>query len=297
MKNKLFFALLLLLPSVFCAQEFFYAYYSDGTIRKFPTADADSISLVAPVTSLSDICGNTYPVVTIGTQIWMAENYRCSKYDTESEAYKEGRKSVNTTTGSGIYTPYYIDASKKSKWSSTTYSSNLSDAQVAKLGYLFNWAAVVGIADGYTQTSEFIGKRQGICPNGWHVPTLAEFETLYDYIYADNKLATNQVGKYLKATSGWYNAGAPTQYPQGLDTYGFSVLPAGTSSGTDVNQVGSFTIFWMSTIGWYPAEIYGDSAKYAMGKSLQFDSNDLYHYGAANKSTGLSVRCIKGKVY
>ncbi|MCQ2360341.1 MAG: starch-binding protein [Paludibacteraceae bacterium] len=243
-----------------------------------------------PSTHIREKCkASDYPQVTIGTQVWMAENYRCSKYDTQSEAYKEGRYTVPTSED-GVFpyydadsTPYYADASDRSKWNTEygDYSSNLTDAQVKKLGYLYNWAAAVGVADGQEQTTAFSGTRQGICPNGWHVPSRAEWQTLYDYIYSVQKLSSNEVGKYLKTISGWYNGG------NGTDTYGFVALPAGYAYGSSVFYVGNDTSFWTAT----PFEGYGYAA---YGRSLDYSGDALSGHDSDHAKTyGRSVRCLR----
>jgi len=223
-----------------------------------------------------------YAQVTIGTQTWMAENYRCSKYDTESEAYNAKWLTNNTIPASNdaVYTPYYTDASDKSKWYSTEYAGNLTDAQVAKLGYLYNWAAAVGVEDGYDYgTTPFTGTRQGICPNGWHVPTKAEWQTLYDFIYKAQSLTSNQVGKYLKTTSGWYSNG------NGTDTYGFAAMPAGYAYGSSVYYVGYGALFWTAT----PDESNSYGAYY---RNIGYGNDYLDSY-YDSKFCGRSVRCLR----
>ncbi|MCQ2361084.1 MAG: hypothetical protein MJ009_06380 [Paludibacteraceae bacterium] len=237
-----------------------------------------------PTEHVTDACGITYPVVKIGEQYWMAENLKCNKYANKSEAYNASWLTNNTipTSSSRVYTPYYTDASDKSKWTSYSkeYGVNLTDAQVKKLGYFYNWAAAVGVADGYEYgTKPFSGKRQGICPNGWHVPSRAEWQTLYDYIYSDQTLTTNTVGKYLKTTSGWYSDG------NGLDTYGFAALPAGDADGSSVFTVGDITYFWTAT----PDET---NSNYAYYRDICYNYDNLYDY-YSNKYYGHSVRCLR----
>lgn len=64
------------------AQDYFYAYYSDGTVNQFTTTNIDSISLVGPDGVLSgevyDGCGNKYNYVKIGKLFWMTKNLRCN---------------------------------------------------------------------------------------------------------------------------------------------------------------------------------------------------------------------------
>lgn len=227
-----------------------------------------------------------YRQITIGSQVWMAENYRCSKYDTESEAYKEGRYTIPTSKRDFTYTPYYADASDEIKWDndSRRYGVNLTETQIARLGYLYNWASAVGVANGEKQTTDFSGKRQGICPNGWHIPTKAEWETLYDYIYSVQKLSLNAVGKYLKTTSGWYSNG------NGLDSYGFAALPAGCANGSNVEMVGHNTRFWTTATD---VKYWGESNS-AYYRYLDYSKDYLdYNKFSYDKSYGLSVRCLK----
>lgn len=213
-----------------------------------------------------------YPQVTIGTQVWMAENYRCSKYDTESEAYKEGRKSVSISTDFK-YTPYYSDGAKISK------PEYMSDEQRVKLGFLYNWAAAVGVADGLKQTEQFGVQRQGICPNGWHIPSKAEWDMLVEFIEVAQSKGVNTAGKHLKSASGWNNGG------NGVDTYGFTMLATGYSYGANVLNVGSRTGFWLPELdGIEPKKAYNRFANYEID-DLDFDLNE--------KSVGQPVRCVK----
>jgi len=268
------------------AQTKFYVYQKVGGVIECEISNTDSISFTAPSTPAEKCKASDYAQVTIGTQTWMAENYRCSKYDTQSEAYNAKWLTNNTipTSNDAVYTPYYADASDKSKWYSTEYAGNLTDAQVAKLGYLYNWAAAVGVENGYDYgTTPFTGNRQGICPNGWHVPTKAEWQTLYDFIYKAQSLTSNQVGKYLKTTTGWYSG--DEYYKPGTDTYGFAALPAGYAYGSSVSYVGSGTYFCTDT----PGESYSGSA---YGRYLSYYDDYLGSYDY-DKYYGRSVRCLR----
>lgn len=178
-----------------------------------------NITAVEPFGTVTDICGIKYNYVKIGTQIWMAENMRCNKYDTESERKGE---TIRELTSAMSYKAYYFDDSKVTK----------------EYGYLYNWAAVVGLTDEEaTKTSHypFESNRQGICPNGWHVPTAAEWDVLAGYIGSEG-------GKKLKSSSGWLND------DNGTDAYSFTALPAGSHAyGTEVQYVGEYAKFWTAS--------------------------------------------------
>lgn len=238
--------------------------------------------------TVTDICGNSYPIVKIGTQYWMGENMKCNKYDTQSEAYNAKWLTNNTiSTSSSLYSysPFYNDATNKTKWNKNyvTYGEDLTDAQIAKLGFCFNYAAAVGVANGESQRSEFEGERQGICPNGWHVPSSKELFTLANFIDSNRGLTNS--GKKLKATSGWYDGN--TSYIAGTDDYGFMALPAGYSKQGEIFEFGLKSFFWSST----PTSSSMSAYAYVLEYSVNSFCSDQSH-----KGYGRSVRCIQNTI-
>ena len=91
--------------------------------------------------------GNHYPVVTIGTQTWMAENLRTTKYQDGTPLYHITDNSVWSNTQSPAYCWYEHDSAK----------------YALLTGALYNWYAV---------------DSNNLCPVGWHVPSHQEFTTL-----------------------------------------------------------------------------------------------------------------------
>lgn len=255
-----------------------------GVLLVLSACKKDNGKEPTPTDKVTDACGNTYPAVKIGEQYWMAENLRCDKYANQSEAYREGRYTI-PTSNHRIFTPYYTDASDKRIWNSYSekYGKNLTDNQVAKLGYQYNWAAAVGVADGQKQTTAFSGNRQGICPNGWHIPSREEWQTLVFFIEKTNDKGTDTAGKHLKTTSGWYSG--DFDYEPGLDTYGFAALPAGGGRGNDIYDVGYSAYF-------YSATSYDVDSNSAYRSSMLY-YNDNLDVSYDKKDYGRSVRCIK----
>ena len=100
---------------------------------------------------IKDINGNKYKTVYIGTQHWMAENLKVSKYNdgTSIPYITDYTKWENNTKGA--WCNYNNDASKNTRY-----------------GKLYNWLAVSG--------------RKNVCPTGWHVPSDAEWAVLIDYL-------------------------------------------------------------------------------------------------------------------
>ncbi|MCQ2336246.1 MAG: hypothetical protein MJ010_03585 [Paludibacteraceae bacterium] len=229
--------------------------------------------------TVTDICGNKYSVVKIGTQTWMAENMACTKYDTESEL-AGGVIAEGDGKGSG-FQPYYMDSRIKEKWTDKgKFADNISDEQIKKLGLLYNWAAAMGYTneEALNQTRMYDGNRQGICPNGWHLPSQVEWHELESAIkeeYDEGKTGTE--GKHLKSSSGWFENG------NGTDDKGFCVLPAGGSDGDKLLNVGYYAQIWTST-AYDNEEAYDDVFMYNSDDIVAFDSY---------KKNARSVRCLK----
>lgn len=224
-----------------------------------------------------DCQGNRYPVVKIGDQYWMAENLQCTKYDTESERAGVELSTMSASNGAS-YDPYYTDGRN----SQTSYTGDLSDEQRKHLGLLYNWAAAVGLAseaEAKAQTSEFSGDRQGICPNGWHVPTATEWDILRNFIEGYEGKGEKTAGKYLKTTSGWYLGF------NGTDSYGFAALPAGDAFGNQVLDVGQYTYY-------YTASPKGVD-EYSVYHYSIIDYRDYLQQNYDQKNNGYSVRCVK----
>jgi uncharacterized protein (TIGR02145 family) len=157
--------------------------------------------------------GNTYSIVTIGTQMWLGDNLKTSTFN----------------DGTGI--PY---VSSGFDWASTTtpafcwYNNSELDNK-ATYGGLYNWYAVN------------TGK---LCPAGWHVPSVDEFTTLLDYVGG-----TGIAGGKLKesGTAHWAapNLGA-------TNGSGFAALPGGGryniySEGGAFADIGYYGYFWSAT--------------------------------------------------
>ncbi len=191
--------------------------------------------------TVTDVCGNTYNYVKIGSQYWMTENLRCNKYDSKST--RSG--ATIGTSGEAVFTPFYTNASDRSIWTSDAFAGKLKDADISKFGYLYNWAAAIGIEDGQSQNQKFSTAVQGICPNGWHVPSSQDWNTLINCISAETG-TTSEAGKQLKSVQGWYNNS------NGTNTYGMSVLPAGLAAGKQngdkyallMGAAGNTAYFW-----------------------------------------------------
>lgn len=246
-----------------------------------------------PVGTVTDACGNQYNYVKIGNQYWLAENMRCNKYDTQSEC----AGGTISTSDEPVYTPYYTDASDKSKWSATQSAGNLTNEQISKLGYLYNWAGAVGLIteDGVLgKIDAFSGNRQGICPNGWHIPTGNEWSELKEYIESKDGKGKNNAAKYLKTASGWYSS------TKNDDSYAFAAVPSGRSDCSSVDAIGIEAHYWTASPCAFTIIIDIDPDTGVETKTnphadyfyMSNNSNLLYSI-YQSKTLAKSVRCVR----
>ena len=200
--------------------------------------------------------------VQIGTQIWMAENLRVKHY----------------RNGDPIPTGYsnsdWADLDDPETGAYAVYDDNPINEKV--YGLLYNWYAV--------------NDSRGLAPEGWHIPSLDEWEVLDDYLTSlgytgDLTNTSNTLAIPLKEAGYiyWTDSGDATE--AGTNATGFTALPAGYRSLSDgtYNNIGTDTYYWTST------EKDADEAY-----SIQFQQDQKYIYRSdPEKDSGLSVRCIK----
>ena len=234
-----------------------------GSCKK-PTPEPEKPKIIP--TSVTDIDNNTYGVKRFDNKLWMTENLRVTRYDTESSRSgdtiaKADNQSVN------IEKPYYRDVRS---FKDSPYTNNLTNEIRDALGFLYNWCAATGMSD---NSAAIGGKVQGICPNGWRLPTSADWDTLC-YTLGGQKLA----GKKLKSTTGWYTT-------SGTNESGLNCYPAGlAAAGPVVAMIGQQTMFW--SLKTQP----GNNAKDNVLK-LYFNQDNA-EVISINKIQANSVRCI-----
>ena len=158
--------------------------------------------------TVTDLDGNLYNTITIGTQTWMVENLKVTQYNDGTNIPNETDATAWNTSIAGAYCNY-----------------NNQESNVSTYGRLYNWDAVN------------TGK---LCPIGWHVPTDSEWTILTNYlggiIYAGGKLKEN-------GTIHWTSPNEAA-----TNETGFSALPSGYRDydGT-FNDIRIFGNWWSST--------------------------------------------------
>ena len=165
--------------------------------------------------TVKDIDGNVYNVVTIGTQVWMTENLKTTRYNDGTE--------IPLVTEQAAW--YHLNAP------GYCWYNNDEHANRDVYGALYNWYALN------------TGK---LCPPGWHVPSDEEWAVLTAYLggkaIAGGKMKTAGTRHWSGPNAGATNASGFTGLPAGFrGQRGF--VPGGESGFIP----GSITIFWSST--------------------------------------------------
>ena len=234
--------------------------------------------------TVTDFDNNVYNTVKIGNQCWTKENLRTTHY-ADGTLILLGGTTTSTATGYRYY-------------------PGNSAANVSIYGYLYNWPAVV---HGLVGSEDRPSGLQGICPNGWHVPSDAEWTELTDYVssqpYYRCEGYPNSIARALASTYGWETTSGGCRIGSDTSTNnstGFSAVPAGYSS--NYYYMGSRACFWTAT----PSPEYSPDYSYdrqAFYRQLSYNSSEVegttvyYVYNLPSFSEGYSVRCVRDTVY
>jgi uncharacterized protein (TIGR02145 family) len=216
--------------------------------------------------SITDQDGNTYDYLTYGDQDWTVENAEMVTYrdGTPIPEVTDNTAWQNLTTGAWSY--YNNDPTKPR---------------------LYNWFAVMGIhdTDPNTPNKEF-------APEGWHVPTDAEWTTLEEHLIAngynyDDTTTENKIAKAMASTTGWNSStglGEPGNDQSLNNDSGFNAFPEGVrnNNGSFYNE-GFNAIFWSST---------ENNSDNAWLRYLNVNSSALIRSNGS-KRYGFSVRFVR----
>lgn len=214
-----------------------------------------SLGLPECLSTVTDIDGNVYQTVAIGTHVWMVENLRVTHY-------RNGDSIPNVTSATAwadLTTGAYCN-----------YSNDTGN--VPTYGRLYNWYAVTD--------------SRNLAPEGWHVPTDAEWKQLELAI----GMTQQQVdGIAWRGTSGGKLKEAGTIHwaspnTGATDESGFTALPAG-----QCNYLGGFYNLHGNAYFWSCTQNSGTTALF---RSLENTNSGVYRH-AWGKETGMSVRCVK----
>ena len=169
-----------------------------GSVQSFITLNNSCDSGV-----LTDVDGNIYRTVLIGTQCWMAENLATTKYNDETPiSYIHWNDLFTLSTGA-----YCVPDN------SYPICQNFIKDYTNTYGLLYNWYAV--------ETNK-------LCPEGWYVPSDDDWKELEMYIGLSQSEADGIDGRgtneaTLRSSTIWWEGGCA----RGTDNYGFNALPGG----------------------------------------------------------------------
>lgn len=210
---------------------------------------------------ITDIDRNTYKVIEIGSQVWMAENLRTTKY-------RDGTSVPNVTDNdewSNLTTPAY------------SWYNNDSTNKI-QYGALYNWYAV---------------ETDKLCPTGWHVPSNWEWTELKNYLIKngynhDGTTEDDRIAKSLASTSGWNSSDKKGDIGNDMsrnNRTAFNAFPGGYryAVGGSFDTKGAYTYWWSSTA-------HGSRNSYYHGL---WYLNSTIEQGNSNRRYGFSVRCVQ----
>ena len=202
--------------------------------------------------TVTDNSGNVYKTVKIGNQIWMAENLRTEKFNNGDP--------IEQITSDRYWQEISLYAMDDSNFLDIKpimcYYNNIKQKNNA----LYNWYVVIDSRD--------------VCPIGWHIPSLDEFNDLINYI------GNNEAGlSKIKSSTIWENPGT--------NSTGFTALPIGARCGSgEFGDNRTESTFWTDTYTYAGFELTGFSFKISSIKNKS-------ELRGITKNVGASIRCLK----
>lgn len=196
------------------AQDTLYVYKTAEVIFKQAVTGVDSITFKnSPSNTVTDIDGNVYKTVKIGTQTWMAENLRTVRY----RNYEYIANTPWNYTSTGLYCDFNNDP-------------NLGILN----GHIYNWYAATDV--------------RSIAPVGWHVPSNEEWATL-----ANSLGGANVAGTKMKetGTTHWYSPNNYATNESGFNALPGGMRDAGGTFSNYQNGYYKTINWWSTTSSYY----------------------------------------------
>lgn len=210
---------------------------------------------------VTDMDGNGYDTITFGSQTWLVQNLRTTKYsngDTIGTTYPQNKDISGESEPRYQWPPFGIEA------------------QAATKGRLYSWYAVTD--------------SRGLCPTGWHVPSHSEWTTLGNYLISNNfgyEGSGSDIAKAMASENGWTvsnTSGTPGNDPATNNMSGFSAIAVGTRKITNLTADGQIASFWTTT------DYYASTARVV---EIWASNSELMGNVLNEKYCGASVRCVK----
>ena len=236
-----------------------YAVNSAGTA--YGNEISFTTSLFVCGDQITDIEGNLYNTVEIGTQCWMKENLKTTTYNNNTPIPNV----TDPTFWANLTTGAYVWFDNDSTWKNI-------------YGALYNWYTTVDT--------------NNLCPAGWHIPSHAEWTALINYIGGTAPPHGNELKSCRQVNSPLGGDCNTSEHPRwdedptyyGTDDYEFSGLPGGLSQ-----RVGDFTYLGINGAWWSSTEYTPEWAYALMLTNYQGDVFNNHR----RKKTGRTVRCLR----
>jgi uncharacterized protein (TIGR02145 family) len=243
--------------------------YAKDAAGNYVYSNEVTVPDVCPSTTVQDGDGNSYTTIAIGTQCWTRRSIHTTKYADGTDITFGSPTSgdlYSSTTGY-YYTPYINRGTLPGD----------AAGRITTWGYLYNWAAATRGVSGTNV--------QGVCPNGWHIPTIEDWTTLDNYVKGKYSCSGGSA-KALSSVNTWQ--GSMNECAPGYDAEhtnnksGFNAYPAGIYDPT-LGYVlkGQNVNFWASNNSYY--------VTLGNNEPTLVSSNTLSDY----KRFAFSVRCVK----
>ena len=234
-------------------------YYTAEATNSYGTVRGDTLSFITCGSFTDERDGNQYYTIQIGDQTWMAQNLRFAG------DIQLGTASEDTSSFVGYR--YYPENAEN----------------VPTYGYLYNWTAAMNGESGDETNPSRI---QGICPNGWHLPSRPEFLELEEALTGNTDAYSLDAGAMLSGQADLWGNNALTQSEKFGKT-GFNALPVGQ------NIDGIYSNFYGDLELWTTKDFIR-SSRCAITVLISGDEGMRSDASGREIHRGLSVRCVKG---
>lgn len=229
-------------------------YLTDGSPVEYDMADIDSLSMIEPVpTEVTDIEGNSYRVERAGEDYWMFQDLLTACYDTLSPL----RGMCLQRSADSTLSPYTLEL---------------------RGGRLYNWSGAAAIQtedEAVRQTSPYGERRQGICPNKFHLPSQSEINALSAFT---GGLSGSTSLRETDLLSWMVN---PILFQKGTNSSGFGAEGRGYAKGAEQKDKQLVTSYWSS-----------DALSATSAYTALLSVTGSTTLGSENKELGRSVRCV-----
>lgn len=210
--------------------------------------------------------GRTYATQAFGTQVWMTENLAAGVV---VEAVGDGEEGATNRV------------------CPQTHPDPSDPSPCDLYGGYYDWATALALPDrcNYEECSALLeSPHQGICPEGWHIPTNSEFEALATFVANETGLtARDEEGNYSQVGASMRDNTACETPGTEAPASGFNGLPSGYANTTGYVTANGLWTYWQTT---------EHDGGHSYGWGLGCDDDD-FKAGSYYSSHALPVRCVK----